>query len=173
MKTIYLKWSIIVIVILISFSSCKKDSDTPVEDTTTPTELLTAGNWLTTAITINPGVDIGNGVILTDLFSQLDACEKDDLLIFNTNGTVTADEGAVKCDANDPQSVNDGTWTISSDYQTLTLTPPAENSEDPVLIASILTLTDNQLVISFEMAGFGLEKNASAAYTYTISMKRQ
>lgn len=173
MKTIFLKWPIIVVAIMIAFSSCKKDSDAPAVVTTTPTEYLTAGNWLTTAITITPGVDIGNGVLLTDLFSTLDACEKDDLLIFNSDGTVTADEGVLKCDPNDPQSVNDGTWSISSDYQTLTMTPPADNTEDPILTLTIVSLNDTQLVMSFDTEGFGIDKNGSAAYKYTVTLKKQ
>lgn len=173
MKTIFLKWPIIVVAIMIAFSSCKKDSDAPAAVTTTPTEYLTAGNWLTTAITITPGVDIGNGVLLTDLFSTLDACEKDDLLKFNSDGTVTADEGALKCDPNDPQSVNDGSWSLSSDNKTLTMTPSAESPEDPTVIVTIVSLNDAQLVMSFDTEGFGIDKNGLAAYKYTVTMKKQ
>ena len=172
MKTNIIKWSTLILAMVIAFSSCKKDSDTAEIISTTPTEYLTAGSWKITAMTIDPGVDIGNGILLTDVFSLLDACEKDDLMVFNTNGTITADEGVLKCNPDSPQTSNDGSWSLSSDNKTLTIIPAADNSEDPTIQATVITLNNAELVMSFESEGFAGDKNESAAYKYSITMKK-
>ena len=113
---------------MIFMSSCSKDEDSPEEVAKTTTEYLTAGNWKTTAMTISPGLNFG-GVEITDFYAQFEACEKDDLTKFNTDGTITDDEGATKCDPNDPQTTNDGTWVLSADNSSVTIGYP---DEDPI-----------------------------------------
>jgi hypothetical protein len=45
-------------------------------------------------------------------FMDSEPCEKDDLIIFNTNGTITNDEGLTKCDPTDPQTTAGGNWAL-------------------------------------------------------------
>ncbi len=40
-----------------------------------------------------------------------------------------SDEGPTKCDPNDPQTYNDGTWVLSADNKSLTIDYP---DEDPI-----------------------------------------
>ena len=91
----------------VAVSSCKKDEDnssnTPSNtNTASKKELLTAKPWKTTGLTIGGA----------DLWSQFDACEKDNIYTFKTNGVYIDDEGATKCDPADPQIVTTSTWAL-------------------------------------------------------------
>lgn len=69
--------------------------------------ILTSGSWKITAYTLTSGAGT------TDLLALIDACERDDIFTFKTDNTIIRDEGASKCSASDPQTKNDGTWSIN------------------------------------------------------------
>jgi hypothetical protein len=50
--------------------SCTKKSNSPTP-TETKTQLLTGKNWKITAQTLNPGLDIGTGTLITDSYAYL------------------------------------------------------------------------------------------------------
>lgn len=91
-------------------SACKKDEPTR-------TELLTGKNWRISAATVNPALDLGTGTPTSDFFALIPTCAKDNILNFSANGTVISDEGATKCDSNDPQT-SSGTWVFKNTAQT-------------------------------------------------------
>lgn len=101
--------------VVLAVASCKKDDPTT-------TELLTdADGWIFVSATIDPPlIDPVSGTSITDFYAQLDACEKDDISFFKENGTYIIDEGATKCDPNDPQTVT-GSWTLSADEKIITV----------------------------------------------------
>lgn len=79
------------------------------------TALLTASAWKLIAMTIDPAISI-NGSPITNLYNQeqfVPSCSKDDLTTYKANGQVVYDEGAVKCNAGDPQTTTD-TWSFNS-----------------------------------------------------------
>jgi FtsH-binding integral membrane protein len=79
------------------FFSCKKDDNNSA--TKTKTELLTAGPWKYIASTITPAYDYyGDGVMATNIFAIMKACEKDDFETYQTNGMWEYNEGSTKCD---------------------------------------------------------------------------
>ena len=86
------------------FQSCGDDEGGASK---TKMELLTTGSWKAVSIELDPPFF---GV--SDLLSTNDECEKDDLLFFNSDLTGSQDEGATKCDENDPQSMP-FTWAFS------------------------------------------------------------
>jgi hypothetical protein len=144
MKNIKLNLFLIAIVAL-AMGSCKKDK--------TVSELLTTGSWKFTVITIDPGIDLdGSGSLVTDLFAQLDACDKDDLTIFKSGGISNYDEGAVKCDSSSPQTTT-GTWVLSADEKTLTF--DGESWQ-------ILSLDDSTLKVKYA-------EDYGSGVTYTIT----
>lgn len=106
------------------FTNCKKDEKDP-EPTPAPapaltnTQKLTGKNFKLTASTVDPAYNNGT-TLVTNWYNQLEACVKDDLLNFNANGTFTSDEGASKCDSDDPQTTS-GTWLWSTDEKILTV----------------------------------------------------
>lgn len=79
----------------------------------------------------------------------IDACDNDDCLTFNSGGTLTFDEGAIKCDPTDPQT-SSGSWTLSSDETTLTL---VDNAFPIQLPSKIIELTADKMVIEIEFLG--------------------
>ncbi len=93
-------------------TSCKKDKS--------QTELITDGAWKTTAITVNPPFNF-YGTQVTDWFSQLEDCSRDDLWIFKDNGKVDYDEGGTKCSNDDPQTIVSD-WAFNSDETIVSIT---------------------------------------------------
>jgi hypothetical protein len=94
-------------VILVLSVSCKKDPALSKKD-------MITGKWKPIANTISPGVDWDfDGDIDTDIYSILDACEKDNFSLFNANGTGEENEGATKCDATDPQTYS-FSWSLKN-----------------------------------------------------------
>lgn len=153
--------SLLAIASIFVLSSCKKD-----ETTKSPTEYLTAGNWKVTGMTINPGIEVA-GIVITDIYYlMVQDCAKDNLIKFNTDGSVTDDEGATKCSSDDPQTTTDGTWTLSTDSKTLTIYYP---ESDPAP-ATIVSLNGTKLVVTSQLLedfGFG-ETNYTATITMTL-----
>jgi hypothetical protein len=124
---------------LVTFS-CKKDDAPPSKK-----DLLSGKNWVLVSQTVSPGINF-NGTLITDLYAQMDDCSKDDISKFNSNGTYTFEEGATKCDVNDPQVFDSGTWVFNSDETILVLTSPSSGTVN----AEIVELTSSKCVITQE-----------------------
>jgi hypothetical protein len=114
-----MKKSLIVLLTLgaLYLSACKDETTEDPTPTLSRSELLIAGNWQMTSGTIVPPIKIdlfGQVITISDFMEFMDSepCEKDDLIIFNTNGTITNDEGATKCDPADPQTTAGGNWAL-------------------------------------------------------------
>ncbi|MFU8843661.1 MAG: lipocalin family protein [Bacteroidales bacterium] len=149
--------------LLLTLASCKDDDDDKAPSKTTK-DYLTAGFWTTTSMAINPAIDFGGGMVITDYYTMMPACEQDNLIRFNADGTITDDEGATKCDPSAPQTVTEGTWQLSSDNASLTVDYP---DEDPMTLV-IIELNDNTFKGKYtflEDFGFGL-----TTYEVTITM---
>ena len=135
MNTNILKTSIIAFsLLLFVFSSCKKDEDL----NNNTHDFLTAGNWKLIGVTVNPGIVLENGTVITDIYAQLDVCSKDDMLQFNSNGDFISDQGILKCDPEETQIETVGTWELSNDGKTLTIFNPETSEEEPT-VASVIT----------------------------------
>jgi hypothetical protein len=132
MKTF--KFTLALLCISCIMSSCKKDDDP------TKTDLLTSKDWKTTALTIDPAVDMnGDGTADTDMLSLYEDCQKDDLVRFGTDKTVTNDEGETKCDPDDPQTSSGGTWSFNSDETELTIVGMEWFGEDNQTVTFIIS----------------------------------
>lgn len=118
---------------------CKKE-----EEEKTKTEHLTSGRWQILAHTNTSGYDYdGNGTESMDIYSQYEACEKDDYIIFNESGTYEFNEGQSKCDSDDLQ-VNAGIWLLKDNEVKLQI------DNDLYIIEE---LTSNRLRISYNDNG--------------------
>jgi hypothetical protein len=115
--------------------------------------------WVATAATVSPALVLGTTTI-TDLFSLIDACDKDDVLIFSsaTNYSV---ENPVKCEVSDPTILETGTWSLSSDKKTIRFAPSTISSYE----ATIVEATDAVLRLNF------LEVLNGVNYTTTYTFK--
>jgi hypothetical protein len=109
---------------------------------------------------INPAVEF-NGLEYSDLFGLMPNCSKDDLVKYNTDGSVIYDEGASKCDEGDPQTET-GTWAFSADETKITETFDGES-----FTYNVVEITDSNLKISYsEEADYG---NGTQTYTITVT----
>lgn len=136
-----LLWSLVAMAIL----SCNKNKDATTTSKT-KTELLTAGTWKFTAAVITPAYDYyGDGNSVTDIFSIMKPCEKDDYEIYKTNGIWEYHEGPTTCYPANPQEFSDS-WHFA-------------NNETKLFVGvdeiTILELTETTLKVryTFEDAG--------------------
>lgn len=139
-------------VLVVLLSTCKKDESN--------TDKLCGKYWISTAVTIDPPIIVG-GTPITDFFSQMAQCWKDDLQKFDKNGIYTFDEGASKCAVNDPQTVT-GTWAFNSDETIATVTWGGGSRS-----YTIISLSSSKLVAKYtELADYG---SGALNYTYTVT----
>ncbi|MCB9246671.1 MAG: hypothetical protein H6606_09605 [Flavobacteriales bacterium] len=127
------------VVLLSSLSSCKDDA---ADKLSTRTELLIKDKWILQASTIDPAVVLlGNSI--TDVYALVPACDRDNFAQYNSNKTGVYDEGATKCEAQDPQTVA-FTWSFESDETQL--------RQDGDLY-QILELSESTLKVRFSVDG--------------------
>jgi PKD repeat protein len=114
--------------------------------TTPPTkkEIIAAGPWRII------GFKTFDGTTTTDVYFQWDNCDKDDIYSFQANGTWTNEEGATKCNPNNPTIIGSGTWTLSSDENTIKMDTEEWTFVNP--------LTPSSMKISFENTDFNGNK---------------
>lgn len=125
--------------------SCDKDDDN--DDPVTAVDLITNGTWTIDTI----GFDSDkNNTIDSPVPGGLKACELDNTLTFKQNDTTTTktgvfDEGALKCDSGDPQSIDFG-WELKNGDSTINFSGnlPGELKGD----VNIITLTNTQMILS-------------------------
>ncbi len=117
--------------ILTNLTSCQFDDPKPAPS---KTDLLTAKAWKETDFKVDgtSGFD-----------TVIKACEKDDLLKFNTDKSITFNEGALKCDLASPQT-SGGSWDFTTSETVLKII----DSDGKVLEGVIGTLTDTTLIIT-------------------------
>ena len=103
------KLSILSLLALLILGSCKKD--TPSTSCTYNTASV-LGSYKSTSFLYKANAATPE----VDLFPSYPDCQKDDLLIFNSNGTYTLSEGATSCN---PSNADSGTWSISGNNMIL------------------------------------------------------
>jgi hypothetical protein len=86
---------------ILLLASCAKEEEEPKKNLS-EWELINLAPWLMTSAIVDPGIDF-DGVIITDFFTQLDACQRDNTKKYDGRW-VRYDEGQTKCDPNDPQT---------------------------------------------------------------------
>lgn len=126
-----LKFTIILTLFAITFQTCKKSSSSKPKP-----ELLTQTTWKFSAATVNG----------TDASNYIDACQKDNIYTFVTNGTGNVDEGATKCDPGDPQTIP-FTWNFANNETVLHLSTTFFSGATNDV--TVKTLTETQLVVTF------------------------
>ena len=138
------KFSILAVAATILLVSCdpkeKNKNNEVTPKAKTKTELLTAGKWQMTAGTLTTTV-MGQ-TTTQDMYKDMEACEKDDFLLFTSDGKVTFDAGASKCDSMEEQS-STATWSF---YDNETKVILIENGYKDT--ADVKELTESVLKIS-------------------------
>jgi len=135
----------------------------PVISITVQDDELIGKNWKLTAKTVSPAraPQIGADPI-TDWYTQLENCEKDNLKKYMADNTVTFDEGASKCDSNDAQTEK-GSWLYNSNNTIIT-----ETRDDAVIDYKIVSVSDTQLKVTYTETDL-----VGTTYTYTNTYTAQ
>ncbi|MGN7823959.1 hypothetical protein ACTJJB_27795 [Chitinophaga sp. 22536] len=98
---------------MLLFAHCKKDKQDNPKDPSFK-EFLIGKKWQLSAYTANPGMDDGEGHVITDIYAVFPACMKDDFTEYFADGTGAEDEGATKCAAGNPQR-RTFNWNLKAD----------------------------------------------------------
>ncbi len=99
------------LVVILATACNKKDK------TMSKTDILTSGSWKLSALVED---DDGDGTFETDLYVSFAACQKDDIITFQTSGQVVTDEGPSKCSPSDPQSETEP-WQFANNEASLVI----------------------------------------------------
>jgi hypothetical protein len=100
---------------VLALGGCK--DETPAPKVPTTSERICANTWEISALPIEPPLDLGGGIKLTDYTQMMQDCEKDNYMKFtDANGkkTYVSFEGLLKCDPADPDTTM-GNWGLSAD----------------------------------------------------------
>ena len=129
----------------LTMSACSK-SDEKKEDPNNKTTLLASGKWKYSDA--GPDLDM-NGVKDSNLPpGVLAACDIDNTITFKTDKTGVIDEGALKCNTTNPQSVP-FTWELKNNDQLLTISTalfPGINGDIKIVELTATKLTLSKVV---------------------------
>lgn len=138
MKQIF--FAICVCLLALPFAGCKKSKSK------TKTELLTQSAWKYD----NAGLDADrNGTVDAPVppgFIQ--ACDTDNTITFNSNGTGIVDEGGTKCNGGSPQTAP-FTWSFKNDEQVITFSNAVFGGLNGDV--TVKTINENQLELHKEV----------------------
>jgi hypothetical protein len=138
MKSVQILFLLLILSAVIT--GCSKDDNNP-PSTKSVAEKLTIKTW----IFEDAGLDGDKNGTIDVQDPYLQACRKDNLVTFNSNGTGVNDEGATVCNAGDPQTVP-FVWTLSNGDKNLTV------DNTTVVIQEI---TENTMKVYFDTLVLG------------------
>lgn len=127
------------------FASCEKEAEENIApQSATQSSAVSAalpGTWQLTAFrSVASTSSTSNGVV-TDIFTLLDECKKDDKLQFEATGVLSELPGAIQCLGDEENPVKPGSWTLSDDQKTLTLNQDLEETK----LYQVVSLTASTL----------------------------
>jgi len=120
--------------------------------------VATAKGWKLTDATAT----IAN--VTQPIFSAIHACIVDNLIYFKNTGAYLEDEGAMKCNSTDPQTVESGTWKFNADKTVLTVTS-SDLSNPTITSQTVASLTVTTLVVKMNIDIGG--NTVVGTYTFT------
>lgn len=162
------KFSLCLLAVALSTLSSGCKDDTPPSNSgfaprpITKTILLASAQWKLSGMSVSPAMNVG-GIPVTDLYPTLDACMKDDSFVFLQDQRLLAFSGKLKCEANEPETV-EGIWRFENGETQLVMN--LESMEDRF---DIKALDQNAAVLGYKTMvddGTGL-KTFEIIMTYT------
>lgn len=146
-----MKYSCITFTLLLFLSSCSENKSN--------SELI-LGDWQVTALTVDPP-QIENGVVITDLYAQMEDCDKDNYYSFNSNNTYKFDQGTIICDSLEPQNIS-GNWNFLNDETELQLIYQSDT-----ILYTLIDLDEELLKMSYS----GRDSN-NILHTLTVTFEK-
>jgi len=137
-----MRFNLVLLGFIVLFASCETGSNTVTpEKPKTKKEILSSDRW---RITVYTSVYTDSGETKTvNHFHDSGLCWKDNYLLFHPNGLLSLDEGPTRCNIDDPQIVELGTWElVNNDAQ-------IRFEGDSTVTADVLTLTDSLFSIRY------------------------
>ncbi len=125
-------WSALLGLLLLTASCDKKNNE--VTPGSTSTDGLVASfvgvRWQMSEFTLDQPIDLnGDGKPDSDLTVFLEPCDLDNTIVFERNGTMTGDNGKLKCDTdNDPTTHKPSSWTYDNTAKILRIVNGEDNS---------------------------------------------
>lgn len=146
-----MKYTSVTFFLLLLFSSCTENKSN--------SELI-LGDWQITALTVDPP-QIENGVVITDLYAQMEDCDKDNYYSFLNNKTYKFDQGSIICDSLEPQNIS-GNWSFLNDETELQLIYQSDT-----LLYTLIDLDKELLKMSYS----GRDSN-NILHTLTVTFEK-
>ena len=115
------------------------------------------GTWQLKSLTCDPAID-WFGTTVTNVYAQLPACIKDDLVIIQNNNTYLEDEGTSKCQNSDPQTVS-GTWALNPAQTILSVSRDGDTES-----WNLSNLGKSEFTAEYEIEDGGLTYTFNAVY---------
>lgn len=136
-------------VLLFGLMACQKDKDTPNEEPSAAEReaIIINGGWAIESAVYKDGIEV------YDEHALRPDCELDDSIHFLVDKRYQMVEGPTKCDPNDPDIKETGTWSISSDGKQLLLDGEAMN---------IISLNSDKMVLQASYP----DDNATFTFTF-------
>ena len=140
-------------------TSCKKND----EDKVTRQAHLLNGKWFMES---TKDVQTSPKDTVIDFSSSIEDCSKDDFLKFSVDGTYKVDEGATKCDPNDPQTQEAGTWKLIDNDSKLVLSYVDGSSQiNDTSIIKTLNATTLQIAVPYNYTEDGIKYAGASEIT--------
>ena len=130
------------IFLIFSVIACSKNNaGTTVTPPKSNTTLLTQSAWKIQTVALDTNKD---GKADLDATASLPACKLDNAYTFKADSTGLMDEGIVKCNSTDPQTVA-YTWTFKNNQTILSGTFSFTNGD-----AKIVSMNDANLIVTYD-----------------------
>jgi hypothetical protein len=104
--------------------------------------------WQLVTITVSPAVDLDlDGTPDTDMRILLEDCDKDDAEMFSSHHKILKHTGTIKCDEEQADEVESGTWEYEPASKKLTT---RRQGADPQTL-TVAGVTSNRLVLHYTL----------------------
>lgn len=163
MKNLF-KTTIALVIIGTFFTSCTTEETTPSKTEKSNEELLTSGNWLRTSMTISPGLQDEAGNLYTDALSLEEACERDNEVSYDSDGTGIYLAGDNRCYESEDDIIYTFNWRLSDDNKRI-----IEDDEE----YSILEISEKRMILEYKTSGEFIDgANEGEVYTLRLELVR-
>ncbi len=139
-----------------TIESCSNNADS--NAATGKENLLSSDAWILKSATMDMGLPTGP----MDMFSLMEETDKDDLLSFNADHSVSRDAGLLVYGASIAQVEQKGTWAFQNEDSQIIIT---ENNE--VVEMTLVSLSANELVLEATEYDPMLEKDTKMTFRYS------
>jgi hypothetical protein len=118
-------------------------------------------DWKLAEATVTPAISL-DGTAVTDWYSTMSPCSRDDLVRFKGDGKLMLNDGATKCNASDPQ-ITIGAWEIDNQSKQVVL-----HALDGTVTWTVLEHRGDRLKVSLFSANLGDNRSHQLVLTLAV-----